>query len=226
VVGLWGARAPEVLEAVAGDGSAGACAPMHAATLPIGPSTVEVLGVCYAGGPGYELWVDPSWAVAIWDRLLAAGDTCGIAPVGYRAIDSLRIEAGYRALGTDLSGTDTPWAAGLGAFVALEGRSFVGRDALAAHRDRDTRTRLRTIAIGDGAWQPAYGGEAIRSGGEVVGRVRSAAYGYTVGRMLATAYLPTSMDEGAEIEVDLFGRPAPASVVADAPLRMMKGGAA
>jgi glycine cleavage system aminomethyltransferase T/glycine/D-amino acid oxidase-like deaminating enzyme len=218
VIGLWGSASPEVLEAVAGVDPRD-CPPMGARTIHVGGASVSALGVCFAGGPGWELWVDPGRAVETWDRLRAAGRDVGLEPVGYRAIDSLRMEAGYRALGTDLTGADTPWQAGLNAFVSLEERRFVGSDALADAKARPEERRLCTLAVGETAWEPVYGGEAVYSDGEVVGRVRSAAYGFAVGRNLATAYLPVELGPGSGLRVDLFGDLRPAIALADAPLR-------
>jgi sarcosine dehydrogenase len=218
VIGLWGAASPDVLAAVAGIDPE-ECLPMTACTLRVGGATVTALGVCFAGGMGWELWVEPGKAVEIWDRLRVAGRDVGLEPVGYRAIDSLRMEAGYRALGSDLTGADTPWEAGLDPFVSLSGRHFVGSDALAEAKTRPQERRLRTLAVGEAAWEPVYGGEAVYVDGDVAGRVRSAAYGFGVGRNLATAYLPVELGPGSALEIDLFGDLRPAIVLEEAPLR-------
>jgi glycine cleavage system aminomethyltransferase T len=95
---------------------------------------------------------------------------------------------------------------------------FVGRDALlakqAAEPNGPSRT-LRMLVMGDSDWIPVYGGEAVRVNGEVTGRVRSAAFGYTVGRTIGTAYLPAGTPEGATVEVDVFADRIPATVAAD-----------
>ena len=72
----------------------------------------------------------PEWAVQVWDRLMAAGAAHGIAPGGYRALESLRLEKGYRYFGTDLTSSDTPYESGLGFCVALDKGEFNGREAL------------------------------------------------------------------------------------------------
>ena len=112
-------------------------------------------------------------------------------------LDSLRMEKGYRAFGSDLTAGDTPDEAGLGFCVALERKGdFTGRAAVEARRARGLERRLRTLLVGDGAQECVYGGEAVISEGAVVGRVRSAAYGYTVGHMIADAYLPVELASG------------------------------
>ena len=135
----------------------------------------------------------------VWDRLRAAGEAVGLEPFGYRALDSLRMEKGYRYFGTDLTMLETPFEAGLGAFVRLDKGPFVGRDALRAARDANPggpATRLRTIVIGGPDYLPIYGGEAVRLDGEVIGRLRSVAYGPTVSRTIGFVYLDPACGAG------------------------------
>jgi 4-methylaminobutanoate oxidase (formaldehyde-forming) len=128
--------------------------------------------------------------------------------VGYRALESLRLEKGYRYYGAELTTRETPFEAGLAPFVRLSKGSFIGREALLARREAEPDgppRRLRSVVIGGDAWAPIYGGEAVRLDGEVVGRLRSAAFGYSVGRTVGMTYLPAEVAEGAPIEVDVFG---------------------
>ena len=74
---------------------------------------------------------------------------------------------------------------------------------------------MRTVAVGDDGWQAVYGGEAVLAGDRVVGRLRSVAYGFTVGRMIGYVYLPADTPEGAQLAVDALDRRIPAQVVAD-----------
>ena len=152
----------------------------------------------------------------MWDRLSAAGARYGIRPFGYRVLDSLRMEKGYRAFGSDLTAGDTPDEAGLGFCVALERKGeFVGRAAVEAQRERGIERRLRTLLVGDGAYECVYGGEAVVAEGSVVGRVRSAAYGYSVGQMIASAYLPRELAPDTPLAVEALGALVPAEVAAD-----------
>ena len=107
-------------------------------------------------------------------------------PIGYRAIESLRMEKGYRYYGTDLTMQDTPFDAGMGAFVRLAKGPFIGRDALVQAHSAEPVRRLRTLVIGATDYEPIYGGEAVRLDGEVVSRLRSVAYGPTIERRSAT----------------------------------------
>jgi 4-methylaminobutanoate oxidase (formaldehyde-forming) len=172
--------------------------------------------ITYVGELGYELYAEPAWGVQIWDRLAAAGAPYDVRPVGYRVLDSLRMEKGYRAFGSDLTAGDTPDEAGLGFCVALERKGeFVGRAAVEAQRLRGIERRMRTLLVGDGAQERVYGGEAVLAAGAVVGRVRSAAYGYTVAQTIASAYLPRTLAPDTPLVVEALGELVPAAIAED-----------
>jgi 4-methylaminobutanoate oxidase (formaldehyde-forming) len=219
VIGLWGPRARAVLGAVTDGAVDDAALPLRQArSIRVGGSGVTATRLSYAGELGWELMVEPANAVEVWDRLLAAGREHGIEPVGYRALESLRLEKGYRYFGAELTPRETPFEAGLERFVRLDMGNFVGRDALLARRAAEPdgpARRLRTLVIGGDDWQPIYGGEAVRVGGEVAGRLRSAAFGYTVGRTIGTTYLPASVEEGAAVEIDVFADRVSGAVAPD-----------
>ena len=107
---------------------------------------------------------------------------------GYRAIDSLRLEKGYRVWGADITPDETPYEAGLGFCVKLDKGDFIGRDALS--RRAPSRAPAAVLPVLDDPRSVALGNEPVRVGGEVAGRVTSGGYGYTVGRSIAYAYLP------------------------------------
>jgi glycine cleavage system aminomethyltransferase T len=179
----------------------------QARELRLGPSTVLASRISYAGELGWELYADTDSAVAVWDRLREAGAAVGLEPFGYRALDALRMEKGYRYFGTDLTMRETPFEAGLGTFVRLDKGPFIGREALRSARDASSDgppTRLRTLVIGGSDYLPIYGGEAIRFDGRVIGRLRSVAFGPTVLRTIGFAYCPTGLQEGSALEVDVF----------------------
>ena len=137
VIGLWGPRARDVLAGVTDDDVGAQALPFRAArTIRIGGAEVLAQRITYVGELGFELYVAPDWAVQVWDRLLAAGEPHGIEPGGYRVLDSLRLEKGYRYFGTDLTAGDTPYEAGLGFCVALDKGEFNGRRALAEAGER------------------------------------------------------------------------------------------
>ncbi len=207
VVGMWGPKAPEILGAVTRDDISFPF--MQARPIHIGGASVLAQRVTYVGELGWELYVEPALAGQVWDRLIAAGRSHGIRPGGYRALDSLRMERGYRYYGTDLTLLDNPYEAGLGFCVDREKWPAV---------NRDIRRRLRTLAIGGDEYLTVYGGEAVHSADRVVGRLRSCAYGFTVRKNLAYSYLPIDLKPGATVEVEVFGRKMPATVMPDAVL--------
>jgi 4-methylaminobutanoate oxidase (formaldehyde-forming) len=217
VIGMWGPSARDVLEQVTDDDVSEEGFPfMHAKSLRIGGAVALAQRVTYVGELGWELYVEPAWAVQVWDRLMAAGRDFEIRPGGYRALDSLRMEKGYRYYGTDLTLLDNPYEAGLGFCVQLDKGEFNGRDALVAARETGTTRRLRTLAVGGEGYLPIYGGEAVHGAGGVVGRVRSCAYGFTAKKNLAYSYLPKEIGPGAEVQVEVFGNLVSATVTSDA----------
>ncbi|HEX2469242.1 MAG TPA: FAD-dependent oxidoreductase [Candidatus Limnocylindrales bacterium] len=221
-IGLWGPRARDILAATTGDPTDdSALAARRARTIRVGASAAPVLAtrISYAGELGWELTTPRPWAVAVWDALRSAGVEHGLRPIGYRALDGLRMEKGYRYFGTDVTMVDDPYVAGLGAFVDLDKGPFIGRDALLeahqAHRAGGTR-RLSTVLIGDDSgYLPVYGGEAVRADGEVIGRLRSVAYGPVISRTIGYVYRDAASGEDARLSVDVFDRQVPATFAAD-----------
>ena len=213
-IGLWGPQARDVVAAAgtSADEVGNDAIPMRrAGSIHVGPAPVHAARISYAGELGWELSMPVDWAVTVWDRLLAAG----AVPIGYRAIESLRMEKGYRYYGTDLTMQDTPFDAGMGTFVRLAKGPFIGQDALLEAHAAEPARRLRTLVIGDADYEPIYGGEAVRLDGEVVSRLRSVAYGPTIERTIGYAYLPASTEEGTSFEIDVFDRRADAVVGPD-----------
>ena len=216
VIGIWGPRARDVVARCTDDDVSDSALPFRRArTIELGGAPVLAQRITYVGELGYELYVAPQWAVQVWDRLLAAGAQDGITPGGYRALESLRLEKGYRYFGTDLTASDTPYESGLGFCVALDKGDFNGRAALSANGATEPARRLRTVTVGDERYETIYGGEAVRHDGTVVGRIRSCAYGYTVGRNVALATLPAALENGTELAVDVFGDTLPARIERD-----------
>ncbi|MFI5284098.1 MAG: FAD-dependent oxidoreductase [Candidatus Dormibacterales bacterium] len=224
VIGMWGPLARDVLQRVTDDDVTDDGFPfMQARHIKVSGVRAFAQRVTYVGELGWELYVDPAWAGQAWDRLIDAGRPAGIAPGGYRVLDSLRMEKGYRYYGTDLSLLDNPLEAGLGFCVRLDKRDFNGRDALAAAKQAGVKRRLRTLAVGDGDYEPIYGGEAVHHAGGVVSRLRSCAYGFTVRNNLAYAYLPVELGPGSEVQVEVFGRMVDARVIKDSAIPRGQG---
>ena len=216
-LGVWGPNARDVLGAVTGADLSNARFPfMTSQDVTVGDVACRALRVTYVGELGWELYPPIDRAAAIWDVLLDAGRPFGLRPAGYRAIDSLRLEKGIRAWGSDLTPDDTPLEAGLGFAVDWD-KDFLGRTALERQRSEGTTRSLRMLLL-DEADAMCLGNEPVFDGGRVVSRVTSGGIGYTTGTSIALAYLPVDLAEpGTALEVEVFGDRVKAGVVADAP---------
>jgi glycine cleavage system aminomethyltransferase T/glycine/D-amino acid oxidase-like deaminating enzyme len=206
--GLWGPRARDVLAPLTPDPLDFGYMTMR--DLAVGDVPVRALRVTFTGEPGWELYCPTEFGAALWRTLWEAGEAYGLAAGGYRAIDTLRLEKGYRVWAADITPDETPYEAGLGFCVAND-KEFAGRDAL---EGREPARRLRCLVLEDPR-SVALGNEPVRVEGEIVGRVTTGGYGYTVGRSIAYAYLPPDRDVGAAVEVDIFGRWVAGEVAAE-----------
>jgi 4-methylaminobutanoate oxidase (formaldehyde-forming) len=208
VIGMWGPRSRAVLERLTDDDVSDEGFPfMTARSIHVAGFQAFAQRVTYVGELGWEFYIDPERAGQVWDRLFAAGREFGITPGGYRALDSLRMEKGYRYYGTDMGLLDTPFEAGLGFCVP--------RDKW-RHVSREVTRRLRTLEVGGDDYVPIYGGEAVLREGKVISRLRSCGYGFTARRNLAYSYLPIDLKPGGSVEVEVFGQMVPAAVTTDA----------
>ena len=206
--GLWGPRARDILAPLTPDPLDFGY--MRLREIAVGDVPVRAVRVTFVGELGWELYCPTEYGAGLWRALFEAGQPHGLLACGYRAIDSLRLEKGYRVWAADITPDETPLEAGLD-FCVRRDKQFIGSDAL----PEPTR-RLRAITLTD-ARAVALGNEPVRVGGEILGRVTSGGYGYTVARSIAYAYLPSEIAEGAEVEIDIFGEWMP-GVVAVEPL--------
>jgi 4-methylaminobutanoate oxidase (formaldehyde-forming) len=206
-LGLWGPKARDVLQPLTeADLSNEAFPYLTARHLSVGEVPVVALRVTYVGELGWELYPPAEYGRALWNRLWAAGREHGLVAGGYRAIDALRLEKGYRVWSSDITPEETPYEAGLGFAVALDkGVEFIGRDALVAAKAAAPRRRLRCLVLDDPR-SVALGNEPVRVDGEIVGRVTSGGYGFAVERSIAYAYLPPERAAiGTRGDVEVFG---------------------
>ena len=167
----------------------------------------------YTGEDGFEIYVPNDDAAALWAALLAAGAESGLIPAGLACRDSLRLEAGMPLYGNELSLDLDPYAAGLGAVVALSKEGdFVGRAALEAKKEQAPARRLVGLqGAGRRAGRSHY---PVLADGAVVGEVTSGAPSPTLGYPIALAYVDAAFAEpGTELQVDLRGKPEPFTVV-------------
>ncbi len=187
---LWGPKAREVVSFDHGY--------MQAREVTVGNVPCIASRVTYVGELGWELYCPAEYGATLWDSLCADG----VTPAGYRAIESLRLEKGYRAWASDLTAETTPYEAGLGFAVKMDKGDFIGREAL---ERREPQQKLVCIVLDDPR-AVALGSEPVRHGDEIVGRVTSGGYGYAVGASIAYAYVPVSHAEpGTAVSIDIFG---------------------
>jgi 4-methylaminobutanoate oxidase (formaldehyde-forming) len=209
---LWGPLARAILAPLTGDQLVFPY--MRMRDIAVGDVPVRALRVTFVGELGWELYCPSEYGAGLWRTLWEAGREHGMLAGGYRAIDSLRLEKGYRVWAADITSDETPYEAGLGFCVKKQG-DFLGRAAL-EREGRSPSRRLRCLVLGDPR-SVALGNEPVRVEGEVCGRVTSGGYGYSVERSIAYAYLPAELELGTEVEVDIFGEWVP-GVLAREPL--------
>ncbi len=205
--GLWGPRARDILSGCTKEDVSDAAFPyLSARRITVGSVPVLALRVTYVGELGWELYPSSEYGAALWDELWAAGREHGLVAGGYRAIDALRLEKGYRVWSSDITPDETPYEAGLGFAVRLDkGIDFIGRDALRAAKAAGPRKRLRCLVLDDPR-SVALGNEPVRVDGAVVGRVTSGGYGFAVERSIAYAYLPPDRATvGLRGDIEVFG---------------------
>jgi len=215
-LGIWGPAVRDVVGALTDDDLANDAFPyMTARQISVGNVPVLALRVTYVGELGWELYCPTEYGLTLWDALWQAGRPHGLVAGGYRAIDSLRLEKGYRVWSSDITPEDTPYQAGLGFAVRMKkADGFIGRDALAAAGPEPDR-RLCCLVL-DEPLMVALGNEPIRIDGEVAGRVTSGGYGYAVARSIAYGYLPAALAEvGRRVEVEIAGEWVGGQVVAE-----------
>ena len=223
ILGLAGPEARTVLGALTDADLADDAFPWFSArTIRVGAVEVRALRVSYVGELGWELHAAMTDLPILHEALCAAGDPVGLGPFGAYAMNSMRLEKGYRAWGADLTSERTPIEAGLGYLVRTDGREFTGRDALLARAGGADAWRMVLLSIEPDADADPFDTHTVWRGGQAVGIVTSGAPGHRTGTVLALAYLrpePTEADSlGADggLEVSILGRRCRARVL-DAP---------
>jgi 4-methylaminobutanoate oxidase (formaldehyde-forming) len=155
---------------------------LSARHIHVGYAPVLAARVTYVGELGWELHIPTEYATHVYDELCAAGADLGFRPVGLAAMNSLRLEKGYRDMGIDIDNTDTPLNAGLAFTISWDKpEGFIGRDALLEAKELGPpRDRVVSLAI-DESDVELFGNEPLLHHGEWVGYVRAAAFGHTLG---------------------------------------------
>jgi glycine cleavage system T protein len=214
-IGLWGPKARTILQSLTPADVSNAAFPyMTARELAVGPVPCLALRVTYVGELGWELYCPAEFGLRLWDALWEAGKPHGLVGGGYKAVDSMRLEKGYRVWGADIGPEIDPYQAGLGFCVKLDKGEFNGRAALLKKRETPAGTRLVCLVLDDPR-SVALGSEPVRVGDEISGRVTSGGYGYSVGKSIAYAFVPSRFEVGTAVEVEVFGAWVPGHIAAE-----------
>ena len=224
-IGLWGPSARKILSKVTeGDISNEGFPYMTAKYITIGNIPVLASRVTYVGELGWEIYCPMEYGLNLWDTLWEAGQSEGMVAAGYKAIDTLRLEKGYRYWSGEITPDYTPLEAGLSFAVDFDKDDFIGKSALLKQKEAGIKQRLCCLSLAD-PQVIALGKEPIRPvGGEsIIGWVASGGYGYSVQMSIVYAYLPIDFTKvGTELEIEFFGERIPA-IVERSPLYDPKG---
>jgi len=203
VINLAGPLARKVLQKVCDDDvSHEAFAFMSAKDMRIGYAPALAYRVTYIGELGWELYIPSEYMQYVYELLQQAGEEFGIANIGYRAIDSLRLEKRYLAWGVDITPDYNPYEAGLGFLIDWSKGDFIGAEALARARQTGVSRKLVCLALDKPL--TVFGGEAVFLNNEVVSQTTSGNFGYTVGKSLVLCYLPVELLDKTGFEVQSF----------------------
>ncbi|WP_323005229.1 FAD-dependent oxidoreductase [Pseudorhodobacter sp.] len=187
---LMGPKARDILALVTAQDVSNTAFPFGAVQeLTIAGADVRALRLTYVGELGWELHVPIAAIGKVYDALMVAGAAHRLRPVGYRALESLRLEKGYRAWSSDITPNDTPMEAGLGWAVRKTNAGFIGAEALA--RPGPLTKRFAGFTLEDHA-VVLVGRETILRNGEAVGYLTSGGYGYTIGKSVGYGYVRNS----------------------------------
>jgi glycine cleavage system aminomethyltransferase T/glycine/D-amino acid oxidase-like deaminating enzyme len=214
-IGLWGPAAREIIQDLSTDDfSSEGFGFFRAREVYVREVPVVALRLSYVGELGWELYATADLGLRLWDLLWEAGTRRGLIAAGRGAFASMRLEKGYRSWGQDMWSAHDPFEAGLGFAVRMDKDDFTGRSALMQRREEGPRRCLCCLVIDDGT--VVMGKEPVLSGGQPVGHVTSAAYGYSVGLSIAYAWLPPELARaGSPVEVEYFAERHGATVARD-----------
>ncbi|MGP6086988.1 GcvT family protein [Antarctobacter jejuensis] len=180
---------------------------------------VQLVRVSFAGELGWEVHSKIGETADVYDALMAAGQPHGLKPFGMYALNSLRIEKGYRAWKGDLSTDYTLFEGGLDRFVKLDKpQDFPGKAALMSEKQQGAKKRFVTLVVDAGEADAPYM-STLSHGGEVVGETTSGAWGYRVNASIALGMVRADLAvPGTELEIDIYGQKCRAVVQEDQPL--------
>ena len=208
VINICGPQAREVLAKISDDDVSNTALPfLSVKEISLGFGKGYAARIGYVGELGWELHVPVEFAAHIYEQLWQAGEQYDIADVGYRAVESLRLEKGYLYWSSDITPDYNPYESGLGFCVADHKENFIGKQALAKIKQQKPTRKL--VSFNHEGFAPFLGGEAILLNGKVVGLTTSAGYGHATGKSICFGYLPVEHASKKDFEVEAFGKAYP-----------------
>ena len=187
-------------------------------TISLGIAQVEALRVNFVGELGWEIHHPIEMQNYIFDKLFEVGAEFGLMPFGIKAMDSMRLEKGYKLIPRELSIEYSAYESGLDRFISTKKQTFLGREALFAAHAAGDKWQLVTMEVHGVTDADARGSEAIFRNGELVGRATSGGYGWRTGKSLAIAMLPPPLAQlGAGFDIAILGTNYRATIIEDAP---------
>lgn len=185
--------------------------------IEIGAAKVLALRLSYAGELGWELFHPMEAQVGLYERLLDAGTDLGVGDYGFRALDAMRLEKGYRAWGSELLVEITPLEAGLDRFIAFDKGDFRGCTALFKQKQEGIQHRIMTLAV-DARDADRRGNEPVFCEGRLCGITTSGGYGHALNTSLALAYIDIGdTAPSAKLTIEILGEMFPARIIPDCP---------
>ncbi len=219
VLVLAGPKSRDILAKLTGADLTSASFPwLTGKSISVGIAQVEALRVNFVGELGWEIHHPIEMQNYIFDKLFEAGAEYGLKPFGIRAMDSMRLEKGYKLIPRELSIEYSAYESGLDRFIGAKKETFFGRDALIAAHEAGDKWKLVTMEVDDVTDADARGSEAVYQGGALIGRATSGGYGWRTGKSLAIAMVPPALAElGAKFEISILGTNHAATIIADSP---------
>jgi glycine cleavage system aminomethyltransferase T len=206
-VGVWGPLARDLVQPLTSDDfSHEALKYFRLRRTQLAGIPVIAMRLSYVGELGWEIYTSAEHGQRLWDVLWEAGQPLGVIAAGRAAFNSLRLEKGYRSWGADMTTEHSPYEAGLGFAVSKKKIGYVGHEA-----SRTSDRRLTCLT----ADSMVLGSEPVFVDGAPSGYVTSAAFGHTIGKPIAYAWLPASLAVGDEVEIRYFDRMIRARVAAE-----------
>ncbi|KGO73671.1 Glycine cleavage T-protein, N-terminal [Penicillium expansum] len=215
-IGLWGPRARDVISGISTVDLSNKGLPYFSLKRTVlAGIPVTMIRKSYVGELGWEIQTSAEYGQRLWDTIYQAGKPHGLIAGGRSAFNSMRLEKGYRTYGSDMTTEHNPFEAGVSYAVdANKKDDFVGKAALQRLSSQPPSRRLRALTADDGR-SMVLGKEPVFYNGKAAGYVTTAAFGYTIGKPIAYAWLPGGVSEGETVEIEYFGKRISATVQAE-----------